>query len=172
MQWGEPSPPMRMAATKLTTMSEAIDRFVSDGSSVAMGLALESLIPFAAGHEIVRQRKRMLTLIRPLSDILFDPLIGAGCVDAVVAAWVGNVSAGLGYNYRRAAEQGIPNAIRIEDHSNFTIALALLAGAFGVPYMPARTLLGTDQLRTNKAFRQGESPFGGEPLLFVPAIVP
>jgi glutaconate CoA-transferase subunit A len=153
-------------------MSEAIDRFVSDGSSVAMGLALEALIPFAAGHEIVRQRKRNLTLIGPISDILFDQLIGAGCVDAVVAAWVGNVSAGLAYNYRRAAEQGIPNAIKIEDHSNFTIALALLAGAMGVPFMPARTLLGTDQLLTNERLTTGVSPVGGLPLLFVPALVP
>ena len=154
------------------SMSEAIEQFVSDGSSVAMGLALEALIPFAAGHEMVRQRKRCLTLIGPISDTLFDQLIGAGCAGAIVAAWAGNVSAGLGHNYRRAAEHGVPNAIRIEDHSNFTIALGLLAGALGAPFLPSRTLLGTDLLRTNPTFKQGESPFGGEPLLFVPAIVP
>ncbi|HXW77224.1 MAG TPA: hypothetical protein VEJ20_07435, partial [Candidatus Eremiobacteraceae bacterium] len=78
-------------------MPEAIDRFVSGGSSVAMGLALEALIPFSAGHEIIRQRKRDLTLIGPISDMLFDQLIGAGCVAAIRAAWVGNVSAGLGH---------------------------------------------------------------------------
>ena len=124
------------------TMSEAIERFVFDGASVAMGLALEALIPFAAGHEVIRRRKRGLTLIGPISDTLFDQLIGAGCADAVVAAWIGNVSAGLGYNYRRAAENARPHALRIEDHSNFTIALGLLAGAMGVPYLPARTALG------------------------------
>lgn len=153
-------------------MPEAIARFVSDGFSVAMGLALEALIPFAAGHEIIRQKKRDLTLIGPISDVLFDQLIGAGCVERVVAAWAGNVSAGLGHAYRRAAEAGVPRKIEIVDHSNFTIALGLLAGALGVPYLPAKTLLGTDLLRTNKQFQTGISPFGGEPLLHVPALVP
>src|SRR5690242_8639050 len=103
-------------ASKLMTMQEAIACFVPDGSSVALGLALEPLIPFAAGHELIRQQRRDLTLIGPISDILFDQLIGAGCVTRIVAAWVGNVSEGLGYNYRRAAEQGLPHPITIEDH--------------------------------------------------------
>src|SRR5579859_10531 len=120
-----------MPANKLMSMRKAIKRFVPDGASVALGLALEAMIPFAAGHELIRQRRRDLTLIGPISDMLFDQLIGAGCVRKVQAAWVGNVSAGLGYNYRRAAEQGVPHAIEIEDHSNFTIALGLLAGALG-----------------------------------------
>jgi glutaconate CoA-transferase subunit A len=154
------------------SMSEAIERFVSDGVSVAMGLALEAAIPFSAGHEIMRRGRRGLTLIGPISDILFDQLIGAGCADRVVAAWVGNVSAGLGHNYRRAAERGIPHAIDIEDHSNFTIALGLLAGALGVPYLPTRSLLGSDIVRTNGRIVEGKSPFGGEPLNLVPAIVP
>lgn len=158
--------------SKLMSMSDAIDRFVSDGVSVAMGLALEALIPFAAGHEIIRRKKRRLTAIGPISDILFDQLIGAGCVERVRAAWAGNVSAGLGYNYRRAAELGLPNSIEIEDYSNFTIALGLLGGAMGVPYLPTRSLLGSDIARGNKAFKEGVSPFGGEALLFVPAIAP
>ncbi|MBF8282036.1 MAG: catI, partial [Anaerolineales bacterium] len=95
-----------MPTSKLLSLSEAISRFVPDGSAVAMGTALESLIPFAAGHEIVRQRKRDLTLIGPISDILFDQLIGAGCVRRVRAAWVGNVITGSAYNFRRAVESG------------------------------------------------------------------
>jgi glutaconate CoA-transferase subunit A len=154
------------------SMSEAVERFVSDGVSVAMGLSLESLIPFAAGHEIIRRKKRGLTLVGPISDILFDQLIGAGCADRVVAAWVGNVSAGLGHNYRRAAEQGIPHPIDIEDHSNFTISLGLQAAAMGVPFLPTRSLLGADFTRTNSRFVTGASPVGGEPLLYVPAIAP
>src|SRR5579875_3049476 len=110
---------------KRTSMASAIAQFVPDGSSVAIGLALEPLIPFAAAHEIIRQQRRDLTLIGPISDILFDQLIGAGCVAKITAAWAGNVSEGLGYCYRRAAEKGIPHTITIEDHSNFTIALAL-----------------------------------------------
>src|SRR5215212_4663407 len=112
---------------KLLSLHDAIARFVQDGASVAIGCALEPLIPFAAGHEIIRQRRRDLTLIGPISDMLFDQLIGAGCVAQVTAAWVGNVSAGLGHAYRRAAEQGIPRPITIHDHSNFSIALALHA---------------------------------------------
>jgi glutaconate CoA-transferase, subunit A len=162
-----------MASSKVCTMREAISRFTSDGDSIAMGLALEALIPFAAGHEIIRQRRRGLTLIGPISDILFDQLIGAGCVKRVVAAWIGNVSAGLGYNYRRAAEDGLPHPIEIVDHSNFTIALGLTAGALGVPYLPARTLLGSDIARADDGpFKYGASPFGGERLLHVSAIVP
>jgi glutaconate CoA-transferase subunit A len=137
-----------------------------------MGAALESLIPFAAGHEIIRRRVRDLTLIGPISDILFDQLIGAGCVRKVIAAWVGNVSAGLGHNYRRACEQGIPRRLEVIDHSNFTISLALLAGGLGAPYIPTYSLLGTDLLRTNPAFRQSISPFGGEKILLVPSLQP
>ena len=153
-------------------MRDAIAQHVPDGCSVALGLALEALIPFAAGHEIIRQNKRDLTLIGPISDILFDQLIGAGCVRTVIAAWVGNVSAGLGYNYRRAAESGVPHPIRIEDHSNFTIALGLLAGAMGAPFIPAKTLLGSDILKTNPNLRAAPSPLDGEQVLLVPAIVP
>jgi len=91
--------------SKLRSMRDAITEFVPDGSSVAMGLQMEQMIPFAAGHEIIRQKKRRLTLIGPISDILFDQLIGAGCVEKVIAAWVGNVMMGSAYNFRRAVEQ-------------------------------------------------------------------
>src|SRR5437763_5498365 len=117
--------------SKLMTMSDAVARYVPNGSSVAIGLALEPLIPFAAGHEIIRQQRRNLTLIGPISDILFDQLIGAGCVEKVKVAWIGNVSEGLGHCYRRAIEQSIPRAIVTEEHSNFTIGLALLAASLG-----------------------------------------
>jgi glutaconate CoA-transferase subunit A len=158
--------------TKVTTMREAIARWVPDGSSIVMSAALEALIPFAAGHEIIRQGKRDLTLIAPISDMLFDQLIGAGCVATVQAAWVGNVSAGLGHNYRRAAEHGLPRPVVTEDHSNFSISLALLAGSMGVPYLPTRSLLGTDILQVNPTFKEEMSPFGDERLVLVPAIVP
>jgi glutaconate CoA-transferase subunit A len=157
---------------KLLTMSEAIARYVPNGSSVALGLALEPLIPFAAGHEIIRQRRRGLTLIGPISDILFDQLIGAGCVSRVIAAWVGNVSEGLGYNYRRATERSEPHPLAVEDHSNYSIALALTAAALGVPYIPMRSLLGSDIARDHPAIRPAVSPFDGTPALLVPALVP
>jgi glutaconate CoA-transferase subunit A len=158
--------------TKVMNMGEAISRFVPDGSSIALGCALEPAIPFSAGHELIRRRRRDLTLIGPISDILFDQLIGAGCVAKVVAAWVGNVSAGLAHCYRRATEQGIPRRIEIEDHSNFSIGLSLLAGALGAPYIPTRSLLGSDLRTTNPTFREATDPFSGEKILLVPAIRP
>ena len=161
-----------MTPPKLTSMADAIARFVPAGASVCMGTALEAAIPFAAGHEIIRQRIPDLTLIGPISDMLFDQLIGAGCVARFVGAWVGNVSSGLGHNYRRAAEKGLPRPIAVEDHSNFTIALALLAATLGAPYIPTRSLLGTSFLDSNPAFKRAEDPYSGTPIVLVPAIAP
>ncbi len=158
--------------SKVVTMAEAVARFVPDGSMVALGLALEPLIPFAAGHEIIRQGRRDLTLIGPISDILFDQLIGAGCVSKVMAAWVGNVSEGLAYNYRRATEHGQPQPLVVEDHSNYSIGLALLAGALGVPYIPMFSLLGSDIARDHPSIRLAPSPLDGRPHLLVPAVRP
>jgi glutaconate CoA-transferase subunit A len=131
------------------SMAEAIERFVPDGATVAMGVALEALIPFAAGHEMIRQQRRDLQLVGPISDSLFDQLIGAGCVRRVTAAWLGNVSEGLGHCYRRACEQGIPSPLDVHDHSNFSISLALWAAAWNVPNLPTRTLLGSEILGVN-----------------------
>jgi glutaconate CoA-transferase subunit A len=139
---------------------------------VALGCALEPAIPFAFAHELIRQRRRELELIGPISDIAFDQLIGAGCVRRITAAWVGNVSAGLAHAYRRAMEQGIPRRIEVRDHSNFTLAQALLAGALGAPYLPTRTLLGSDIPRANGTFLESTSPIDGSPLLLIPAITP
>ena len=137
-------------------MAEAIRRYVPDGSTVAMGLSLEPLIPFAAGHELIRQERRELELVGPISDALFDQLIGAGCIRQVTAAWIGNVSEGLGHCYRRACEQQVPRALEVRDHSNFSISLALWAAAWNVPSLPTRTLLGSDILRTNPGLVAGD----------------
>jgi glutaconate CoA-transferase subunit A len=137
-------------------MSEAIGEFVQDGASVALGLQLEQMIPFAAGHEIIRQRKRDLTLIGPISDILFDQMIAAGCVREIVAAWVGNVMMGSAYNFRHAVESG---AVKVTNMTNFTVALALQAAAMGVPFLPTRTALGSDVAKGNPYFCEMQSPY-------------
>ena len=143
-----------------------------DGASVALGTALECLIPFAAAHELIRQGRRNLTLVGPISDICFDQLVAAGCARRIVAAWVGNVQHGSGYAFRRALERGVPHPIEIEDHSNFSIALALEAAALGVPYLPTRSLLGSDLLTRNARLRVAPCPFTGDPLVLVPALAP
>ena len=158
--------------SKVAPLGEALRRHVPDGASVAMGTALECLIPFAAAHELIRQGRRDLTLVGPISDICFEQLIAAGCVRKVVAAWVGNVQHGAAYAFRRALEQGIPRPLDIEDHSNFSIALALEAAAQGVPYLPTRSLLGSDLLARNARLRVAPCPFTGVPLVLVPALTP
>jgi glutaconate CoA-transferase, subunit A len=158
--------------TKVASLREAVERLVPNGSSIALGCALEPAIPFAFAHELIRQRRTGLHLIGPISDIAFDQLIGAGCVERVSAAWVGNVSAGLAHAYRRAMEEGIPNRIEVFDHTNFTMAQALLAGALGAPYLPTKTILGSDVLRANNTFRDATDPFSGERIVLVPAITP
>ena len=158
-----------MPDSKLLTLPEAIQRFIPDGTSVAMGLSLESLIPFAAAHEIIRQHKRNLTLIGPISDMLFDQLIGAQCVHEIKAAWVGNVITGSGYNFRRGIETG---SLTIEDHSNLTLAMALRAGAMGVSFVPTLTALGSDLFKTNPNLKKMVCPFTGDPLTAVAAIRP
>ncbi len=142
--------------SKLYTMCDAIADLVPDGASVALGLQMEQMIPFAAGHEIVRQRRRGLTLIGPISDILFDQMIAGGCAEKVIAAWVGNVMMGSAYNFRRAVEEG---RLTVFNMTNFTVALALQAGAMGVPFLPTRTALGSDVTKGNHFFYQIFSPF-------------
>ena len=144
---------------KVISMQQAIAELVPNGASVALGLQLEQMIPFAAGHEIVRQKKRDLTLIGPISDILFDQLIGAGCVKEVIAAWVGNVMMGSAYNFRGAVEH---EGLKVTNLTNFTVALALQAGAMGVPFLPTLSGLGSDVPRDNEYFARIESPFGDE----------
>jgi len=156
---------------KLRLLHDAIALDVEDGMSLAMGCGLESLIPFAASHEIIRQKRQELTLICPISDMQFDQLIGAGCVKKIIASWVGNVAAGLGHNYRRAAESGIPHSIDIEEHSNFTIGQGLQAAAMGLPFLPTRTVQGSE-FRTSDQFQSIRCPFTDEELVAVRAIRP
>jgi glutaconate CoA-transferase, subunit A len=158
--------------SKVVSMEEAVARHVPSGSMLLLGAQLEPMIPFAAGHELIRQGRRDLTLVGPISDILFDQLIGARCVSRVMAAWVGNVSAGVGYCFRRAVEQGIPRPIQIVDYSNFTVALALHAAALGVPFLPTYSTLGSDVLARNGNLREFASPVSEEKLVAVRALRP
>lgn len=171
----QPAPPPPMP-DKLLSLAEAVRTLVRDGDSVVLGAALESDIPFAAAHELIRQKKRGLTMIAPISDMATDLLIGAGCVGAVRGAWVGNMMGGTGYNYRRACEAGVPNAIAVHDYSNLSLGLALFAGAAGLPYVPVRSLLASDIAATNTEFRRAENPFANgaqpDPVVLVPALIP
>src|ERR1700691_2021892 len=160
------------AESKLMSMRDAIAQHVPSGSMVLMGAQLEQMIPFAAGHELIRQGCRDLTMVGPISDILFDQMIGAGCVSRVMAAWVGNVSAGGGYCFRRAVEHAVPRKIEVVDYSNFTMALALHGAALCVPFLPTYATLGSDLLKKNGNLREFPSPVSEEKLVAVRALRP
>jgi glutaconate CoA-transferase subunit A len=161
-----------MTASKLMTMHDAVARHIPSGAMVLLGAQMEQMIPFAAGQEIIRQGRRELTLVGPISDILFDQMIGAGCASKVFAAWVGNVSAGIAYCLRRAVEQGIPRRVDVTDYSNFTMALALHSAALGVPFLPTYSTLGSDLLKKNGNLREFISPVNEDKLVAVRALRP
>lgn len=155
--------------SKLTTTRDAVAHLVRDGDRISAACGLEARIPFSAGHEIIRQGKRELTLLGPISDMLYDQLVGAGCVRAIEAAWIGNVGAGLGHNFRRAAEAD-PPTITITNYTNLTYATGVRAAAEGVPFGITRSLFGTDIARQTHAFREIDDPFGDERVFAVRAI--
>ncbi|MAF46931.1 MAG: CoA-transferase [Rhodospirillales bacterium] len=159
---------------KLMDLKEAVASFVKDGDSIILGAALENAIPFAATHELIRAGLQGLNMVAPISDMSSDMLIGAGCVAEVTGSWVGNVSAGLGHNYRRAAENGVPHPIKINDYSNFTIGMALFGGAYGLPYIAVKSLLGSDIPKSNPLLQLADNPFteGEDPVVLIPALKP
>ena len=165
---------MAVTPSKLVSLKDAIRDVVRNGDSVALGATLEPDIPFAAAHEIIRQGKRDLTIIAPISDAGTDLLIGAGCVGGIKGAWVGNMMGGTGYNYRRACEERVPRAITVSDYTNLSLGLALFAGSTGMPYVPLLSLLGSDIAKINPDFQRSDNPFSTsrEQVVLVPALVP
>ncbi len=160
-----------MKSEKLLTMSEAIERFVSDGDTV-MAEGFTHLIPFAAGHEIIRQRKRNLTLCRLTPDLIYDQMIAAGVARKLVFSWAGNPGVGSLHGLRRAVEKGLPHPIELEEYSHFGMVARLTAGASGLPFMPLRNYHGTDLPQVNSLIRPVSCPFTGENLYAVPALNP
>ena len=160
---------MSKGAAKLMELDRAVAGLVKPGMSIALGCALEGFIPFAAAHEVIRQGTRGLGLIGPISNLCFDQLIGAGLVEHIEAAWVGNVSTGSGYAFRRAAEAG---KLTLVEHSNFSLYLALEAGARGLPMAVSRSPLGSSLAAENPHITPFTCPHSGEKLLAIKAIRP
>ena len=152
-------------------MDEAVHRFVHDGDVIVIE-GFTHLICFAAAHEIIRQRRRDLTLCRLTPDVIYDQLIGAGCVRRLVFSWAGNPGVGPLYALRRAVEQGIPNSIEIEEYSHFGMVARLTAGAARLPFYPLRNYMGSDLPRVNPLIKTIACPFTGEELAAVPALNP
>ena len=152
-------------------MDEAIRRFVHDGDVIVIE-GFTHLICFAAAHEIIRQRRRDLTVCRLTPDLIYDQLIGAGCVRRLVFSWAGNPGAGPLYALRRAVEQGIPNSIELEEYSHYGMVARFTAGAARLPFYPLRNYRGSDLPRVNPLIKTIVCPFTGEELAAVPALNP
>ncbi len=152
-------------------LREAIDRFVNDGASVALE-GFTHLIPFAAGHEIIRQRKRDLHLIRMTPDLIYDQMIGMGCARALTFSWGGNPGVGSLHRLRDAVENSWPHRLELNEHSHAGMAAAFCAGAARLPFGMLKGYLGTDLPAHNPNIRRVACPFTGEMLAAVPAINP
>lgn len=144
--------------SKLLTMHDAIAEFVRDGDSVAIE-GFTHLICFAAGHEIIRQRKRDLELCRLTPDLIYDQMVAAGCARKLVFSWAGNPGVGSLHALRRAVEHGIPNSIELEEYSHFGMVARYMAGAADLPFFPLRSYAGSDLPRANPRIRPIRSPY-------------
>jgi glutaconate CoA-transferase subunit A len=153
------------------SLADAIENFVADGTSLALE-GFTHLIPFAAGHEIIRQHRRDLHLIRMTPDLVYDQMIGMGCARKLTFSWGGNPGVGSLHRLRDALEHQWPNAIELDEHSHAGMATAFCAGASRLPFGVLRGYVGTDLPERNPNIRQITCPFTGEPLAAVPAINP
>jgi len=161
---------MADSASKVLPMRDAIARFVRDGDAVVIE-GFTHLICFAAGHEIIRQRRRDLTLCRLTPDLIYDQMIAAGCAKKLVFSWAGNPGVGSLHAFRRAVE-GKGSPLELEEYSHFGMVARFSAGAARLPFWPLRDYAGTDLPRANQLIRTVTCPYTGERLATVPALNP
>jgi len=154
--------------TKLAPLSEAVAAYVNDGD-VLYAAGFTHLIPFAAGHEIIRQRKRDLTLARATPDLIYDQMVAAGCTKKVIFSYMGNPGVGSLRIVRSALEQG---KLEWEEYSHFGMITRLQAGASGLPFLPMNQTGATDLEKFNPTIKRIPDPFGGKDVIVVPALNP
>lgn len=152
-------------------MKEAIARFVHDGDTLVIE-GFTHLICFAAAHEIIRQRRRDLTLCRLTPDLIYDQMIAAGCAKKLVFSWAGNPGVGSLFALRRAVEKGVPHPVEIEEYSHYGLVARFAAGAAKLPFWPLRNYRGSDLPAVNPRIKTVTCPYTGEELATVPAINP
>ncbi|MFD3683610.1 CoA transferase subunit A [Nocardiopsis sp. NPDC058631] len=155
----------------IVPLDEAVRELVHDGDTVALE-GFTHLIPVAAGHEIIRQGRRDLTLVRMTPDIVYDQLIGAGCASKLVFSWGGNPGVGSLHRFRDAVTRAWPVPLEIEEHSHAGMANRYVAGASGLPFAILRGYAGTDLVENNPNIRTVTCPFSGQELAAVPALNP
>jgi glutaconate CoA-transferase, subunit A len=158
-------------ADKLVSMREAIATYVSDGDSVAME-GFTGFICFAAGHEIIRQRRRDLTLIRMTPDLIYDQMIAAGTAKKLIFSYMGNPGVGSLYCIRRAVEKGIPLPLELEEYSHYGLVGRYAAGASRLPFFPLRSYIGSDMIEANPLIKVIDEPYGTGKIAVVPPLNP
>jgi len=156
---------------EIVSLAEAVRRAIHDGDAVAME-GFTHLIPFAAGHEIIRQRRRGLTLIRMTPDVIYDQLIGAGCARKLIFSWGGNPGVGSLHRFRDAVENAWPEPLELEEHSHAGMANRYVAGASGLPFAVLRGYNGTGLAEVTPTIAPVTCPFTGEILTAVSALAP
>jgi glutaconate CoA-transferase subunit A len=156
---------------RFTTLSEAVFESVHDGDEVALE-GFTHLVPFAAGHEIIRQGREDLTLVRMTPDIIYDQLVGMGCARKMIFSWAGNPGVGSLHRFRAAVENEFPKQLVIEEHSHAGMAARYQAGASGLPFGLLRGYTGTDLASITTTIKWVTCPFTGEKLAAVPALTP
>jgi glutaconate CoA-transferase subunit A len=154
--------------TKLMSLSEAVAQYVRDGD-VLYAAGFTHLIPFAAGHEIIRQQRKDLTLARATPDLIYDQLVAAGCARKVIFSYMGNPGVGSLRILRAGLEAG---RLEWEEYSHFSMISRLQAGATGLPFMPMNPTGAGDLERANPAYRTVTDPYSGKPVVVVPALNP
>jgi glutaconate CoA-transferase, subunit A len=157
--------------SRLLSLAEAVEEVLRDGDMVAME-GFTHLIPHAAGHEVIRQRRKRLTLVRMTPDLIYDQLIGMGCAEKLVFSWGGNPGVGSLHRLRDAVENGWPAPLALEEHSHAAMANAYEAGAAGLPCAIFRGYIGVDFAKVNPNIKRVTCPFTGEELAAVPALRP
>jgi len=154
--------------TKLLSLSEAVSQFVNDGD-VVYAAGFTHLIPFAAGHEIIRQHKRNLTLARATPDLIYDQMVAAGCARKVIFSYMGNPGVGSLRIVRAELEAG---RLEWEEYSHFGMISRLQAGAAGLPFMPMNQTGAVDLERSNPLIKRVTDPYSGREIIAVPALNP
>jgi len=156
---------------KLMSLQDTVKKFIKEGKSMSFG-GISCREPMAVTHEIIRQKIKNLTFITGVTTDTVNILLGAGCLNKLemAYAWIGIVGSGL--NLRRAVEQSIPNYVEVEEYSNYAASLRFLAGAMDVPFIPTRSMLGSDLIVNNEKVKVIDCPFTNEKLALVPAARP
>ena len=156
---------------KLLSLKEAVSKYIRDGDTIAIE-GFTAFIGFAAGHEIIRQRIKNLTLCRMTPDLIYDQMVAAGCASKLIFSYLGNPGVGSLHCIRRAIEKGIPQKLDLEEYSHFGMVGRYTAAAAGLPFFPLKSYTGTDLARVNTNIQFITNPYGTDQIAVVPALHP